>query len=198
METRLMHDTKEKSMLILAHEEKYAAALARHVIDKPKLSIWMILIPIFFVFYFFQLNKCMDGRRMFAEHYLVSKKRALDEAVEVVDTGRNPDCQALAKLSDMPDIVKEKQADVFTVLVEHYIVLLNAQGEDFPSLVRNAYGSLTNYMLMFNRLIQTEREVNKTLTPHLDTSHQKIKEVISRMEVSAEKLWRDSAESIFM
>ena len=58
-----MGDTKENSALILAHEEDFAAALARHVIDKPKLSIWMILIPIFFVFYFFQLNKYRDGLR---------------------------------------------------------------------------------------------------------------------------------------
>jgi len=192
-----MQNTKEKSALIAAYEENFAEALARHVIDKPNLSIWMILIPIFFVFYFFQLNRYRDGRRMFAEHYLVSKKRALHEAVEVVDTGRKPDCHSLAKLSDMPDSVKEKQADVLAVLVEHYTVLLKAHGEDYPSLVRKAYGSLTNYLLMFNRLKQTEKEVNKALAPHLEKSHKEISDVISKMESYSEQLWRDAAESIF-
>ena len=43
--------------LILAEEERFAAQVSVKVIDKPRLDIWMILIPIFFIFYFWQLRR---------------------------------------------------------------------------------------------------------------------------------------------
>ncbi len=51
-----MSEVKEKSVLILKHEEKFATILANHVIDKPQLSLWMILIPIFLFFTFMSLT----------------------------------------------------------------------------------------------------------------------------------------------
>lgn len=192
-----MPEVKEKSAMILEHEEKFANILSNHVIDKPRLSLWIILIPIFFVFYFNQLNRYRNGCKMFAEHYLVSKKRALNEAVEVIDTGREPDIPALAKLSDMPDEVRQKQTDVLAVLVEHYTILLKSHGEDFASLIRAAYGNLTNYLLFLNRLGQAEKEVNRALKPRLEESHEGINDVVSRMESHSERLRRGIAEGIF-
>ena len=37
--------------LILAHERRFAGHVAGEVVDKPVLALWMILIPVFFVFY---------------------------------------------------------------------------------------------------------------------------------------------------
>ncbi len=45
-----MLSIEEKSKLIWTGEEKIAAALANAVLDRPKISIWMILIPIIIVF----------------------------------------------------------------------------------------------------------------------------------------------------
>ena len=41
---------QEKHPLILQEERSFAAALAAQVIDKPRMSIWMILIPIIWSF----------------------------------------------------------------------------------------------------------------------------------------------------
>ena len=35
---------------ILAHERSFARHVAGEVVDKPVLAMWMILIPVFFVF----------------------------------------------------------------------------------------------------------------------------------------------------
>ena len=192
-----MSDKKDKSAIILEQEETFAMALAAQVINKPLLSLWMILIPIFFVFYFNNLKKYRDGCRKFAENYNIDKKRALNEAVEVVNTGRAPDIHALAELSNMNSKAREKQAHVLAVLVEHYAILLKSDGDDFASLIRAAYGSLTNYLLFLNRLNQAEKEVNKALKPDLQESHEVINDIVRRMERLSEKLRRETAESIF-
>jgi len=83
-----MTEKKEKSTIILEEEEKFALILASQVINKPQLSLWMILIPIFFVFYFTNLSKYKNGCRQFADNYLIDKKRALNEAIAVVEGGR--------------------------------------------------------------------------------------------------------------
>ncbi|KPJ97995.1 MAG: hypothetical protein AMK71_12150 [Nitrospira bacterium SG8_35_4] len=192
-----MSDKKEKSALILEQEETFAMALASKVINKPLLSLWMILIPIFFVFYFNNLKKYRDGCKQFAENYIIDKKRALNEAVEVVNTGREPDIRALAELSNMNSKAREKQANTLAVLVEHYTILLNSDGEDFASLIRAAYGTLTNYLLFLNRLNQAEKEVNKALKPDLQESREVINDIVSRMEGLSERLRRETAESVF-
>ena len=192
-----MSEKKEKSALILEQEEKFAITLAAQVINKPQLSLWMILIPIFFVFYFNNLNKYRNGCKIFAENYIIDKKRALNEAIEVVNKGRDPDISALAELSNMTSNASEKQTNILAILVEHYRILLKSDGEDFPSLIRAAYGNLTNYLLFLNRLNQAEKEVNKALKPDLEKSHEGVNDIVSRMENLSERLRRETAESIF-
>jgi hypothetical protein len=192
-----MSEKKEKSAIILEQEEKFAVTLAAQVINKPQLSLWMILIPIFFVFYFNNLSKYRNGCKQFAENYIIDKKRALNEAVEVVDRGREPDIRALAELSNMNNKAREKQVNVLEVLVEHYTSLLNSDGEDFASLIRAAYGTLTNYLLFLNHLNQAEKEVNKALKPDLEKSLEGVNDIVSSMEDLSARLRRETAESIF-
>ena len=187
----------EKSVLILEHEKKLADILALQVLDRPQLSVWMILIPIIFVYYFYQYQKFTNDRKMFAEHYLISRKHALDEAVEVINTGRKPDTIKLAKLSDVPDDALEQQAEMLAVLVEHYATLLGSDGEDFESLVRSAYSSRSGYLLFLNHLNQAEKAVNKVLKPHLKKSFEGIDDTVSNIESWSEKLRREEAENIF-
>ena len=192
-----MAEINEKHTLILEHERQFANILASHVLDKPELSIWMIIIPIIFVFYFYKFQKFIDGRKTFAEHYLVSRKRALDEAVEVVSTGREPDIENLATLSDVPDSFRGQQAEVFAVLVEHFMKLLRLDGEDFASLVKSAYGDRMNYLLFLNRLNRAEKEVNTALEPHLQKTLEGVNSIMNTIELQSEKLRRENAERFF-
>jgi predicted transposase YbfD/YdcC len=187
----------KKQELILNYEEQFANQLASYVIAKPKLTLWIILIPIFIVFYIMQLQKCVNGRRNFAEHYILDKKRALGEAVEIVRTGRDPDIKKLADLSDAPESTRKERTEVLSVLVEHFKNLLLSDGEDFDSLVRSVYNDRTNYLLFLNRLSKAEKKFNKAIKPHLKEEHSGINGVVDAMELESEKLRRESAERIF-
>ena len=192
-----MDEIDKKYELILKYEEQFANHLASYVIAKPKLTLWIILIPIFIVFYIFQLQKCVNGRKNFAEHYILDKKRALGEAVDIVRAGRDADIKKLADLSDAPESTRKERTEVLSVLVEHFRKLLLSDGEDFDSLVRLVYHDRTSYLLFLNRLNKAEKKFNKAIKPHLEEEHSGINGVVDAMELQSEELRREGAERIF-
>lgn len=185
----------EKKELILNHEIAFAAHLARQVVQKPKLSVWMILIPIIFVFYFYQLQRYSEGRTKFIEHYLMSRRRVLDEAAMLVTSGAKPDIARLAAQSDVPEDARGFQAEVLTLLVEHFANLLRSDGEDFDALVRSAYRARTNYLLVMNRLNQAEKAVYTAVVSHLE--EEAAGTVVKTIETASETYRREEAERIF-
>jgi hypothetical protein len=193
-----MTTPNEKRTFILEHEEKFADALAVKVIDKPRLSLWMILIPIIFVYYFYQFQRFRTGREAFAENYMISRKRALDESLAVVETGREPDIQRLIRMSTLPEDTHEQYREFLSVLIEHYTELLRSKGEDFESLVRSAYRNRTNFLLFLNRLNQAEKILNTALKTHLSKTAEGIDEVVETIQTYSEKLRRNNAEKIFV
>ena len=96
-----------KRDLILADEKQFAARVSVKVIDKPRLDVWMILIPIFFVFYFWQLKRYAKGRKTFAEKFLITRKRALDEALRSAETDKGPDFGNVVQAADIPDEIRK-------------------------------------------------------------------------------------------
>lgn len=181
----------------MENEERFTDSLALQVLDKPKLSVWMILIPVIFVYYFFQYQKFVTGRKTFREHYLVSIKRALDEAFESVSQKRDPDIPALAAQSDVPEDVRTYQADLLSVRVEHYANLLRAQGNTFQELVRAVYRTPTDFLLFINRLHTAEQQVNKALLPHLEKDIEGIADVIAKIDHHSDNLRRESLSELF-
>jgi cell division protein ZapA (FtsZ GTPase activity inhibitor) len=186
-----------KKANILEYENQFADTLAVQVLDKPKLSLWMVLIPFIFIFYMYDLQKFKAGRKTFAEHYLVSRIRALDEAAEVVTRNKEPDILKLAGLSDVPVDIRGHQAEVLALLVNHYVILLRSDGEDYESLIRSAYRDQTNYLLFINRLNQAEKKRDSALQPHLQKTHEDIESVVNTIQQQSEKLRRESAQMIF-
>ena len=186
-----------KRDLILADEKRFAALISASVIDKPKLDVWIILIPVFFVFYFWQLKRYANGRKTFAEKFLITGKRALDEALRSAETGENPDIGKLLQASDIPAETRPDYRRWVTLLVEHYRDLIIAHGSSYPALVRSTYKSRTNYLLFLNRLNQVERQFDAALKPHLEKSTENVNGIIKLMEESVTSLRRQLAEVIF-
>lgn len=192
-----MNTLKEKSQLILAHEKLFADLLSAKVINKPKFNIWMILIPIIFVFYMNDYKKYKDGRKVFADQYLKTRKRALDETAAALRANREPDLESLAGISDLPEVARQQYRKLLTTLVEHYRDLLQAEGESFESLVRSAYASKTNYLLFLNCLNNVEKDLNAALRPNIDENDTVVIDVIKTIENHSEKLQKSLAEDIF-
>lgn len=193
----LMHDMQEKINGILHAEELFAKRLALKVIERPKLSIWMILIPIIFLHYFYRFQKFNTGQKRFVENYMISIRRALNEAVEVVENGKKPDPGSMASMSDVPEAVRKKQADVYAVMLEHYIDLLRSKGDDVAALIRRVYQKRTNYLLFLNRLNRVEKDRNSALKPLLYETTDGVNEIVEQMERFSEILRREMAEKIF-
>ena len=191
------HTMAHKRDLILADEKRFAAQVSARVIDKPRLDVWMILIPIFFVFYFWQLKRYAKGRKTFAEKFLITRKRALDEALQSAETGENPDIGKLVQAADIPDEIRQDYRRWVTLLVDHYRDLILAHGSDYPALVRSTYKSRTNYLLFLNRMNQVEREFDAALKPHLEKTTENVNGIIKLMEESTTCLRRQLAEEIF-
>ena len=187
----------QKRDLILADEKRFAARVSARVIDKPRLDVWMILIPVFFVFYFWQLKRYAKGRKTFAEKFLITRKRSLDEALQSAETGENPDIGKLVQAADIPDKIRQDYRRWLTLLVDHYRDLILARGSDYPALVRSTYKSRTNYLLFLNRLNQAEREFDAALKPHLEKTTENVNGIIKLMEESVTGLRRQLAEEIF-
>ena len=116
--------------LILAEEKRFAALVSTKVIDKPKLGIWMILIPVFFVFYFWQLKRYSEGRKTFAEKFMITRQRALEQALRSAESGRGPNIEAVVSASDIPDTIRKDYRRWVAVLVDHYRDLILAHGSN--------------------------------------------------------------------
>jgi hypothetical protein len=188
---------QEKRQLILQEERSFAAALAAQVIDKPRLSIWMILIPIIFVFFFYRFQKYVAGKKNFADHYLGIRERALAEALAVVEGGRPQALAPLLPLSDLPVEARRCHIEWLELLVDHFTDLLRAKGEGFDALIRSAYKSRSNYLLFLNRLNQAEKALNRALVGQLRATTHAVDNTVNAIEQASEKLRRERAEAVF-
>ncbi|MBC8247469.1 MAG: hypothetical protein H8E81_07780, partial [Deltaproteobacteria bacterium] len=99
--TQITSITKKKE-LILNYEQKFANSVAVAVIEKPQLNLWMILIPIIFLHFFYRLKKFADGQKAFAGNFILTRKRALEAAAKSIESGGNPDINALINMSSAP------------------------------------------------------------------------------------------------
>jgi hypothetical protein len=186
-----------KRDLILADEKQFAARVSVKVIDKPRLDVWMILIPVFFIFYFWQLKRYAKGRKAFAENFLITRQRALDEALRSAEIGKGPDIESLVKASDIPAETRQGYRPWVTLLVGHYRDLILAHGNSYPALVKSTYKTRTNYLLFLNHLNRVERDFDAALKPHLEKTTQDVNGIITLMEESVTSLRRQLAEAIF-
>ena len=187
----------EQSEIIKNNEQRFAFMLAGRVISRPKLSIWMILIPVIFVYFFYQFNKYKQGRADFTDNYLITRKRALNAARVAVLEDRAPNLEETIKRSKLPPETLGAYRELLVVLVQHYIDLLQAKGENIAELIKSAYRTPTNYLLFCNRLNQVERELNAALRPHMREGTDGFDDVVRKIEEVSVELRRQDVEIIF-
>ncbi len=192
-----MASNDEKKNYILAYERKFAAQLGRAIMQKPKLSSWMIFIPFIFIFYFQDLSKYKNARHEFSENFLLSRRVALQEALEALAEQREPDPQALAGQAEIYPAARENYGELLAVLVEHYSSLLEANGESYEELLQTAYGRRKNYLTFLDMLGNAEKALNQALRPDLLKSVEGINGIVSSIEKYSEKIHRADAKEYF-
>lgn len=187
----------EKQALILDEEKKFARSVAGLVIEKPKLSIWMILIPIIFVHYFYRWNQYSEGLRKFSEDFVRTRQAALEETSAALAAKRNADAEKLVAQAKLPAEATGAYTGWIKILLEHYSDLLSADGATFGELVRSAYRTKENYLLHLNSLNESEKRFDAALVLSMADTTQGVNEIVAKMEKSCLNLRRQKAESIF-
>lgn len=183
--------------LIFEHERAFARQIAGQVVDKPQLAMWMILIPIFFVFYFFQLKRYKNGLKDFARNFLVSRERTLDEVWEAATSNKQVDLEKIVAVSTTPAESKDQYRVWVEALAEHFQLLLKSQGDTYEALVRDAYKKKSSYQKELKNLNRIEADYHQALAAHLPGEQESIKAVIASMQSSVKELRRSQAEEIF-
>jgi len=195
-------DTKHES--ILAYERSLAKAVASAVIESRPLSVWEITIPILFVANFFRFKR---SREVFTLNFLFTKKLALEAAYDMIKKGHGKD-EAMSRIkektktvlaSDQKGIysqkIRQRQLKEMELLIDHYRRLLEAEGKDYTSMMRNAYRTRENYDKFLGKLKGAEIEVNMAAKQTVKIST--ASNLVSKMEKAAEKIRLARAEKIF-
>ncbi len=191
-------DINERKNLILENETALARQLALHVIDKPVPRVWMIFIPIFFVFYFWKLKQFEGGLKDFADNYIIPRNRTLEAVFDSEVSGRPVDIDLLVDLmGELPENARPCCAAWLSVLAGHYRLLLGAGGDSYPALVRSGYRSKSNYLLLCRQLSKTENAFDTSLLPEIDGDSTVLRQVTETMAEGLNSLRSREAEDIF-
>jgi hypothetical protein len=191
---------ERKHKEILAYERQFAFKLAGHVLEKPKMNVWMILIPVIIVYHMFRFQKYVDGKKKFTQNYMKTREQALESARSVVAEGKTKEVNSITEQVPLPPDARGPYNHLLSVLVDHYVDLLRAEGDEIDSLLRRAYRSRTDFLLFFNQLSQAEKRLNAALQPHMSREHREQKEIaeaVSRIQEISEQIRRAEAARVF-
>jgi len=190
--------------LVLSRELGLAHAVANKVVDKPLISAWMILIPIVFVQYLLSSRELRAVAQAFAREFVLTKRLALEVALEMERNGLAKEDAVTSRLSaewgdetePAKKEIREQQRREIELLVDHYLWLLRADGDSYPSLVKLAYGGRTAYAGFLERLHAAEGEVNRASVDAFGTA-EGYKETIAKADNAATGLRRKELDTLF-
>ena len=191
-----MKNLEQKKELILARELAFANAIGAAVFEKPKVSYWMVLIPLLFLYFIYRMQKYKSGRMKFDEDFMVTRRRALELAVESIEGDHRIDLHQEVRQYGLSEELEKPYVSWLNALVDHYRDLLMVEGGDYDTLVREAYHTLTNYLLLLNRLNTVEKEFYAAIKPTLAAA-EGAAEIITTIEKESQQLRRDLAEQAF-
>jgi hypothetical protein len=164
-----MTDYVRQKALILDGEESFARAVALGVIVKRPVSAYHFLLPGMFLFDF--LRRSGETKR-YSELFLFPRKLALEGAFDLLNGESKKDLLSQAEESirrwlislklDSERLVRAHMAEI-TLLVDHYVKLLQAEEETYHGLIRQAYSTPEHYEMFLTELSSAEREVDQAV-----------------------------------
>lgn len=197
-------ETIDKQEIIVRHERQFARELTAAVLEKPELSVWMILIPFLFIVFMQRQQKFRQLEETFLRGYLYTKNIALADAGRLLTGTPASAVEAETALAVRknpeagPAIQRLYQFQLHEIelLREHYRRLLSTQAADYASMVRAAYQP-EEFQLFLVELAQRERLVNEAafaLNSEPDNTWQ---DVIKRLEQETILRREKEAQHIF-
>lgn len=186
-----------KKKAILDHETYMANQLAGKVIFKPPLSIWMILIPVIFIYYFWRLQKFSSSIRDFVRHWMRPRAECIDEAFRIASGEQPTPIQEMVPEGRIPPAAVVPYRRWLECLRQHYSDLMAAEGRNWSELVRRTYRKRTNYLLFLNQLNACEKDLDDALLPNLSKETPEAGQTARMIEQWCRKLRRRDADEVF-
>lgn len=190
--------------MILSHETAFARSVALATIKPKPFSVWEVTIPIIFIFSYM---KSKETREVFVQNVMFTKKMAIQAAFDILKKGQARESvmerirsKTREMIASVPGgiysaEIRREQLKEIDLLVDHYSRLLNSQGNDYDSLVLNAYQAPDRLADFFERLQQAEdsvgRAAHNTLGGSADTP------TLERMKAAMKKSRLRETEKIF-
>jgi hypothetical protein len=164
-----MKDHAKKKALVLDGEESFARAVALGVIVKRPPSAWHFLLPGMFLFDF--LRRSSETKR-YSELFLFPRKLALDGAFDLLKGEDRK--QVFLRLEegikgwlislklDSERLLRAHMGQV-TLLVDHYVKLLQAEEVSYHGLIQQAYSTRERYETFLAELSAGEQEIDQAV-----------------------------------
>ena len=192
-----MGTNEKKYNAILAYETSFAKTVATDVILGKPLTVWHFLIPFMFVFNFLRMR---SETELLTRNFLFIKKLALDAAFEM---GKGEDKSSRLNWIDneirdwltskelySEEIHQGQMAEV-NLLIGHYYKLLQAEGDSYQSLVKNAYETREQFEAFSQQLTLVEREIDQGVIRGLSTTGEAWDSMLTKQAVISEMRTRE-------
>lgn len=198
----MSHDPQTTYQLIWDRENQFAYAVAKQVLDKPKISVWLVLIPILFLYYAHKIQQYKAGVHGFGKGLVRSKILALDSALEEVNTGKKDESYKEAfvskDLENSPNVMRVLTTQIAEVklLKTHYEKLLREQGSSYQAVVKKAYKTGGDFRFLLNNLAKAEEDVQDAVLRAYHPSEQ-AQNVAKKMQKIIHALREEEVRQIF-
>ncbi len=188
---------EDKKALILDEEHLFCRRLSAAVIEKPTLSIWMILIPVFFVFYFWHYSRYTNARKEFSQNYLITRQRALDASFTALMRNQVIELAPLLEAEDVPLSSRPAYHDWLIVLTDHYLLLLQCKADSFQNMIREVYQSRKAYHSFQRRLTIVETGFTASIEPSVEEDDSEVKIIIEKIKTETQRLRQQELQEVY-
>jgi hypothetical protein len=183
-------------------EQQFAREVTIGVLYLRPLSAWHYLIPGMFIFDFLRRTSTI---RKYTETFMFPRKLALQAARDLsagksraaIDTHLETEIKSwLAALRlDSPDLVGAHKETV-GLLIDHYLKLLQAEGESYYDLIQYAYSDRETFETHLRDITSAENEVDRAILSRVG-EHPRVKEKLELEAQQVEKRRKKILEDIF-
>ena len=188
---------------IITHaEEQFAREVGLGVIYLRPLSVWHYLIPGMFIIDFLRRGSII---RKYTETFMFPRKLALEgarslsagETRAAIDSHLEGEIKnwLTAHRLDHQDLVKA-QKETVDLLMDHYLKLLQAEGESYYDLIEHAYSSRENFEVHLQQIAAAENNVDRAILAKVG-DNPVVKEKLQLEAQQAENRRRKILEDIF-
>ncbi len=159
----------EKYDMIVAAEQQFAREVTLGVIVGRPLTLWHSIIPGMFIFDFLRRGSAV---KQYTRRFMFPRKLALDAARAEIH-GQDKTAASTAIKDDISkglhalDLytleLHQAQAAVIDVLSGHYSKLLEAEGDTYLLLIKNAYQNREGFQTFLDQISAAEKKVEREI-----------------------------------